>query len=171
MRTMTWLGALCTAGAVAATACGNGAGTTAGTGGTGGQATKTTTGAGGAGGVDGTGGAGGGSALVNGCDPSTAEDHTTDGTAMVMFPQGGLKYSPACMKIKVGEGVMFMGDLAAHPLRAGEIKNGKPVPDTKSPILSTDKGMMVTFKFPAAGTYGYYCNNHEPSMVGVVFVE
>jgi plastocyanin len=170
---MTWLGGLSMIGAVAVTACGNGeattsttgAGGTGGTAGTGGQATTTSASVG-------TGGTGGSvAALVNGCDPAKAEDHTGDGTAMVMFPEGGPKYAPACMKIKVNDSVMFMGDLSSHPLRAGQITAGMPVPDTMSPILSKDSGMMATFKFPKAGTYGYYSTVDQSSMVGAVVVE
>lgn len=161
MRMTTWMGVLCVIGAVANGACG---GDTGGTGGTGGHTATTT-----AAGTGGTGGAG--PTLLNGCDPSKAEDQTSESTAMVMFPVGGLNYSPACMKIKAGNKVMFMGDLAAHPLRAGEIKDGTPAPDASSPIKSTNAGMMVTFAFPTAGAYPYYCNVNEPSMAGVVFVE
>jgi len=45
------------------------------------------------------------------------------------------------------------------------------VPATVSPILSKDSGMMATFEFSKAGTYGYYSTVDQASMVGAVIVE
>lgn len=165
MRTMTWMMALCVVGA---TACGGG-----GTGGGGGQgaggggtttsttmtsttttSTSTTTST---------------ATTVNGCDPSTAEDHTSENPMMLMFGGSlGDTYSPKCAKIKAGSGVMFMGDLSAHPLAGG----ADGTLDASSPIKETKTGMMVEFDNLAAGTYGYFCENHDAlGMHGAIFVE
>ena len=71
----------------------------------------------------------------------------------------------------MGHGVTFAGDFASHPLRAGDVSSGTPVPDTTSPIMSTDTGTMASFTFPNAGKFGYYCNFHEPGMAGAIFVQ
>lgn len=107
-------GILCVIGSAAA--CGGSEGGTGGTGGnapgTGGSTSSTTATSSGTGGAV--------SASVNGCDPSTAEDHTGENPMMLMFGGAeGLEYTPRCAKIKAGSGVMFMGDLAAHPLAGG----------------------------------------------------
>jgi plastocyanin len=62
-----------------------------------------------------------------------------------------------CMIIKVGQTVMFNGNLATHPLAS----NGG---DPNSPITNT-----ANITFPTAGTFGYKCTAHA-SMVGVVYV-
>ena len=82
----------------------------------------------------------------------------------------GLKYSPACIRVKAGTDVTFNGSFSNHPLRAGDA--GPPATvDPNSPIKSTDAGSTATFTMSAAGTYPYYCNFHKPGMAGAVFVE
>lgn len=172
-----------------------------GTGGTGGNGGETSTGGGGAGGSATGGSATGGSAtggsatggsatggsatggsatggtggsmmgnVVNGCDPATAEDHTADATTTVM--SSGLKYAPPCIKISAGSSVKFSSNFMTHPLVGGEVVGGMKQPDANSPIKQTSTGTEVTFSFPDAGAYGYYCELHAGSgMVGAVFVE
>lgn len=156
MRTMAWMTVLC---AVAVAACGGDGG---GTGGGGGQGTGGTT-------TTSSSTSSGAATMVNGCDPSTAEDHTSENPMMLMFGGSlGLSYSPKCAKLKAGSDVMFMGDLAAHPLAGGV--DGEI--DTASPIKETKTGMQVTFDNLPAGTYGYFCELHDASgMHGAIFVE
>lgn len=147
MRTSIGLGVLGAMGFAALTACGNGG--TAGTGG--------------------TTGTGGGSTKVNGCDPTTAADHTADATTAVVFGgTTGLKYAPACIKIKKGHSVKWTGDFTAHPLSGG-LDGAK---DAASPITEATTGMSQTITFPATGTFGFFCEVHFSSgMEGAVFVE
>jgi plastocyanin len=107
---------------------------------------------------------------TNNCDPTTAEDHTADTTVTIQFGGSiGLKYQPACIKIKTGTMVTWSGDFSSHPLTPGV--NGTE--DTSgTPITPTSTGMMATFTFPNAGTFGYYCQFHQSlGMEGAVFVQ
>lgn len=155
MRKMAWTVVLC---AAFAAACGSSEG--GGTGGSGGKgtggATTTTTST-----MPAT--------TINGCDPSAAEDHTSENPAMVMFGGSlGNKYSPACLKIKAGSGVMFMGSFATHPLAGGV--DGQA--DATSPIKETMTGTEVTFDNLPAGSYGFFCEAHDAlGMHGAIFAE
>jgi len=143
------------------TGCGDGSSGTGG-GGTGG------TGGGGSGGTGGSTGTGTG-ALINGCDEATAEDHVADATTAVTV--AGLKYTPACIKIKAGASVKFTSTFSIHPLLGGTVEGGVETPDSTSPISATSTGDEVTFTFAEAGTFPYYCDEHSASgMAGVVFV-
>jgi plastocyanin len=54
----------------------------------------------------------------------------------------------------------------------GEVVGGMKMPDANSPIKKTMNGMEATFKFDAAGSFGYYCDVHAGGgMVGAIFVE
>jgi plastocyanin len=104
---------------------------------------------------------------VNGCDAATAEDHTSESEVMIMFGDSmGNMYSPACVKMKAGSGVMFMGDLASMPIAGGT----DGVVDAASPIKETNTGMSVEFTKLAAGTYGFFSSAHA-GMEGALFVE
>lgn len=168
MRTVMWLGMVGAMGVTALTACGNG-GMTTGAGGSGTSGTAAA-GTGGKSATSSTGTSSGtGSTKINGCDAATAEDHTTENPTMVMFGGAtGLMYSPPCLKIKKGSGVMFHGDFASHPLSGG--LNGTK--DAASPVTETKTGMEQTITFPATGTFGFFCEIHVGSgMEGAVFVE
>jgi plastocyanin len=59
-----------------------------------------------------------------------------------------------------------------HPLVGGTVEGVMKTPDPNSPIKMTTTGMSVTFKLPAAGAYGFYCDVHASAgMNGAVFVE
>jgi plastocyanin len=109
------------------------------------------------------------SAAVNGCDPATAEDQTANASVTVMFGGSlGLKYMPACIRIKPGSSVTFTGSFASHPLVGGT----DGTVDASSPITQTTTGMTATFNFPHAGTFPYFCAAHYTlGMEGAVFVE
>lgn len=108
-------------------------------------------------------------ATINGCDPSTAEDHTHENPMMLSFGGSlGETYSPKCAKIKAGAGVMFMGPFATHPLAGGV----DGVKDPASPIKETKSGTMYTFDKLPAGAYGFFCETHDAAgMNGAIFVE
>ncbi len=111
--------------------------------------------------------------MLNGCDSSTAVDKTASTSTTVTFGDT-LVYDPACIRIKAGSSVTFMGDFGVHPLQGGTV-SGSPKPDAASPIKltmgSADGGMSAAFTFPAAGNFGYYCTVHGSiGMKGAVFV-
>lgn len=155
-------------------ACGTGCGDdgTGGSGGSGGSGAS-----GGSGGSGATGGGGSGGATtsateetVNGCTATAAEDHTADATTTIT--QTGLKYAPACIKIKAGSSVTFASTFMSHPLMGGEVIDGMKFADAESPITSTNSGTEATFTFATAGTFGYYCDFHALSgMFGAIIVE
>lgn len=128
-------------------------------------------GMGGAGGAGGMGGAGGSmSNLVNGCDPAMAMDMT--GMATATIASMGLAYNPKCIKVSAGTDVTWDSNFMLHPLVGGTVSGVTKTPDANSPIKPTSSGMSVTFKLPAKGTYGFYCDVHAAGgMAGAVFVE
>ncbi len=101
---------------------------------------------------------------VAGCSLATAVEGTEIGIATDAF-----KYTPACLKVKVGAVVAFKGGGALHPL--APMTKGttadNPIP------LSKDANVPVTFSKP--GVFPYFCENHgsdggTTSMVGAVYV-
>lgn len=110
-----------------------------------------------------------GSVTVNGCDQASAEDHTTDTAVNIDFGGSlGLKYAPACIRIKTGTSVTFTGSFSSHPLSGGSSGTA----DASSPITHTTTGSSATFSFPDAGTFPYFCELHFSSgMEGAIFVE
>lgn len=170
MQRMLALSALFGAAMAYITGCGGGG--TTGAGGTGGS----TGGSGGSSTTGGTGGTGGsttsstGDNLLNGCDVATAEDHTADAETTIGVT--GLKYTPPCIKIKAGNSVKFSATFATHPLVGGVVADNTLTPDAMTPIAKTSTGTEVTFKFPDAGKFGFYCDVHGLSgMMGAVFVQ
>ena len=118
---------------------GGGGSSQGGAGGAGGAASNGgggSTGDGGAGGAGGTasnggGGAGGGPpALVNGCDISTAEDHTTEDVIDLTwtFPH------QECIRVHANATVRWSGSFGSHPLVGGVT----PTTDATSPITASD---------------------------------
>lgn len=112
----------------------------------------------------------GGGAMLNGCDPATATDLTNQANVTITFP--GFAYSPPCIKVTAGTTVTFSGAFNFHPLRGGAAVGGVGTPDPNSPIKATDAGTSAAFTFPAAGSFGYYCNVHvSGGMMGAIFVQ
>jgi plastocyanin len=111
----------------------------------------------------------GGGASIHDCDRATAEDQTGQAAVTIAFPT--LEYTPACLRVKAGTAVTFMGDLASHPLVGGEYEDGIKTPDEASPIKASS-GMSVTFTLSDPGVYPYYCDIHYSiGMKGAIFVE
>jgi plastocyanin len=110
---------------------------------------------------------------INGCSISTATDLTGQTTATVDFGGGlGLKYAPACIKVKAGTVVTFNGGFASHPLQGGVDLGGTGVPATTGPFVTvTNTGTTANFTMSSAGTFPYYCTAHVSSgMEGAIFV-
>ncbi len=101
-----------------------------------------------------------------------ATDRTAAGdTRTVMF--SGVAYNPKCMRIKAGQTVTWMGNFGPHPLAKG-ITNAATTPGVDSPgnpITPTTTGNMLMVTFPAAGTFAYFCTNHDAlGMYGAIQV-
>src|SRR5262249_25971428 len=105
----------------------------------------------------------------NGCDPSTAEDHTMDSTVTITFPVGStLAYSPPCIKVKTGTKLTFQGDFSNHPLNGGT----SCTTDATSPFTTTSTGTTASFTLANAGTFGWFCESHcSLGMQGAAFVQ
>jgi plastocyanin len=157
MKKSTWLLAASMSAVLAAGACGGGSGgSTGGSTGSGGSKTGS------------TGSGGGSTGPTNGCTLAMAEDDTSKTAVTITFPTGGLKYAPACLKVKTGTMVTFSGDFMAHPLAGGV----SGTVDATSPITETKTGMTATFTMTKAGTYGFFCEYHEPNgMWGAIYVQ
>lgn len=104
---------------------------------------------------------------INGCTRAGATDLTAAGAARTIDTVG-LSYSPSCIRIKAGQSVTWNSAFASHPLSSGTPAGG---PQAGSPITVTTSGASKTFAFPAAGTFGYFCQVHTTLMMGAVYVE
>ncbi len=173
------LGAACTDNS------GNGAGNPGSAGsktGTGGNSAGTA-GAGGAS-SGGAGGAGGATPGFMSFMPCTAEgdyvtgtgDAGTAGMPTVSFGtiNGTNAYDPQCLETPAGSTVTFSGDFGSHPLVPSTVRGNT----TNSPIttvVSNPDGGKISFTFPTAGFYAYYCGEHGTDagdgMAGVIWVQ
>ena len=121
---------------------------------------------------------------VNGCAAADFVDRSAASAARTVGfggaeGSGPLAYSPRCITVAAGQAVTFTGSGASafggHPLSPGTASAGSTPPNPRggspgNPIPRTTDGMSITVTFPAAGTYPYYCELHEPGMAGVVVV-
>ena len=116
---------------------------------------------------------------VNGCASGDFRAAGADGgTARVQYGDPiGLAYSPQCLSIAAGQSVTFFGDTArgsdftAHPLRPGGADGTDPGA-SGNPIAAQLSGSTYTVVFPTAGTYGYFCQEHQSmGMYGAVQVK
>lgn len=105
--------------------------------------------------------------LVNDCTRTGAVDLTA-ANADRTVAQVGISYMPACLRIEVGQAVTWTADFVAHPLSSGSPSGGA---QAGSPIVETITGSTVTFTFPAAGVFGFWCEEHGRAMMGAVYVE
>ncbi len=126
-------------------------------------------GGGSAGGSAGGSGGGSGQTTVNGC--SSYVDHTASNdsrTVTFTFPA----YTPPCMLVSAGQSVTFSGNFSFHPLTPGTAPSSSGAGSSNNPISLTSSGSTASFTFPTAGTYPYYCGNHEGSgMFGSIRVQ
>jgi plastocyanin len=163
MKNSTWLLAASMSALLGAAACGSSStgGTTTGSGGHTSTTTTTTTTT-----TSGTGG--GNTSITNGCTEAMATDDTSMTAVTITFGgNDGLKYSPACVKVKSGTMVTFSGDFTTHPLSGG-VSGTK---DATSPIKETTTGMSASFTMSTAGTFGFFCEVHQSlGMQGAIYV-
>jgi len=113
-------------------------------------------------------------ALIAGCAASAMSPApgTVNGCA-----NGDFAYSPKCLSIAAGQSVTFFGDptqgsdFTAHPLRPGGADGTDPGA-SGNPIAAQVRGSTYTVVFPMAGTYGYFCQEHQSmGMYGAVQVK
>jgi len=90
-------------------------------------------------------------ANYSGCTSFT--DLTLAANPTVRFPVGGDRYSPDCIRVKLGQSVTFEGTFFSHPLAQG----CGPVPALLE--ASTNNTFTVTFD-QGLGVYGYFCTQH-----------
>ena len=86
----------------------------------------------------------------------------------------GLIYEPKCLLIAAGQTATFAGNFSTHPLRPGKApgRNRDSDGSPNNPIAATNSGSAVTFTFPTAGLYPYYCETHGGgAMIGVIKVQ
>lgn len=111
----------------------------------------------------GTEGGGGAGTLVNGCDQATADDETGAATYDITWTLP----AQVCARVSVGTVVTWTGDFALHPLKGGSPGS----PDTGDISSSDQTGASASVTFDAAGEYPFFCNVHQASMQGVIYVE
>ena len=73
------------------------------------------------------------------------------------------------MRVSIGTTVTFASNFASHPLSGGDVETRAA--EDGSPIQATSSGTEAAFTFASAGSFGFYCEVHAPSMAGAVFVE
>lgn len=104
---------------------------------------------------------------LNNCTAQMAVDRTEPIAPRNVMFNGGT-YTPACLKIKVGQTVTWSGDFTLHPLVPGQFGGGN---QPGNPIMATSTGNTMMATFGAAGDFGYYCANHAPGgMMGAIYV-
>ena len=111
---------------------------------------------------------------LNGCGASDFEDRSGDeDERIVQIAVEGLKFTPPCITIGVGQSVSFEGSLSAHPLAPGNADD-EAAGSLNNPISKTSSGDNVAFTFDEAGTFPYYCELHSfgagMGMAGAVYV-
>ena len=91
-------------------------------------------------------------AAFSGC--TTFVDLTGAATPTITFPVGGNRYSPDCVRVKLGQSVLFTGgDFNSHELAqaCGPVAN----------VVRASNGTSATINFSAGlGVYGFYCTQH-----------
>ena len=139
---------------------------------------------GGSPGNPGTGGAGGATPGFMSVSPCLSEGDYLTGTPTAGMPtinfgvNGALAYDPECLKTPAGSTVTFSGNFGIHPL----VPSGLRGNTTNNPITvvpsNPDGGTTanVSFTFPTAGFYAYYCAEHGSTdtgagMAGVIWVQ
>jgi plastocyanin len=87
-------------------------------------------------------------------------DLTTDPSPTVRFPVAGNRFSPNCLRLRLGQVVRFEGSFASHTL----LQSCGPVPNQ----LQAANGQSLDVTLLGLGLYGYYCQQHgSPSGSGM----
>ena len=130
----------------------------------------------GTGGPTGGGGSGGGGIGVHGrCSRATPRANTSRRGTTIAFggADPGFDYAPKCLKVPAGTTVTFIGDFAMPPARP--VRDARTADRQPDPITVINAGTTVSFTFPTAGFYAYYCMFHGSDdgefMSGVIWVD
>lgn len=112
-----------------------------------------------------------GAVVFHGC--TAFVDRTADGAdRTVGFTN--FRYDPACMLVAAGQRVTFSGEFSVHQFRPGVAPSraaSDPPAPPGNPMTARDEGTTAAFDLPAAGTYPYYCLDHEGTgMYGAIRV-
>jgi len=89
----------------------------------------------------------------------------------------GLAFSPKRLSIAAGQSVTFFGEHDAglqlrRPSAASRRRERQRSGRRREPDRCSERGLEYTVAFPAAGTYGYFCQAHEGmGMYGAVQVK
>lgn len=91
-------------------------------------------------------------AAFSGC--TSFVDLTDAGAPTIRFPVGGDRYSPDCVRVRLGQTVTFSGgDFSAHPLDQA----CGPV----AALITARNGAQLTVTFSSGlGLYGFFCGQH-----------
>jgi plastocyanin len=109
----------------------------------------------------------------NGCTFATAVDDTAMATVSIAFGGAlGQNYSPKCVRVAVGTGVVFSGVFSSHPLEGGTVVANQLMPASSGPFIpATSSGASRSFVMATNGIFPYYCQVHgRNGMNGVVYV-
>ncbi len=108
----------------------------------------------------------------NGCDDAAAGLLSRSPvTIAVAGGQLGDRYQPRCVSVAVGTRVVFLGDLALHPLAGGAVVDGEAYRDPSSAVPYASAGSQAAFVPLAAGVYPFFCQVHWVlGMSGAVIV-
>jgi plastocyanin len=110
---------------------------------------------------------------INECERASALDRRGDSEVEIRFGGvSGERYDPACLRVRVGAGVRFVGRFDAHPLSPGRLAGDRLEDAVHDVIQPVEQGREATFIMSERGAHGYFCDTHVDSgMLGAIFVE
>jgi plastocyanin len=114
---------------------------------------------------------------LNNCMPSNFVDRSDPAADRTIYFGGtgtsaDFTYDPPCMHIAAGQMVTFVGSFANHPLSPGTGATTTTAGSANNPIQPLMDSQSDAVKFPATGTYPFFCQFHVSiGMAGVVEVE
>lgn len=113
-----------------------------------------------------------GPAARNGCDDIPLA-LSPDGPVVISFGGSvGERYSPRCVRVRVGTRIEFRGDLASHPMAGGVVFEGIAYRNPASEVPFTKAGTEATFVPLRPGVYPFFCQIHWVlGMRGSIIVE
>jgi plastocyanin len=105
---------------------------------------------------------------LNDCVAASADDRRGETAVTITAISAWDNPHSACIVVSPGTEVTWKGNFDTHPLVGGE----SPATDPTSPITEADASGTddVTVTFNAAGLFGYFCDLHRMTMLGVVAV-
>ncbi len=108
--------------------------------------------------------------LINGCTKGAAVNLKVSSNVTITDTSAWSVSHSACITVSTATVVQWDGNFTVHPLAGGTT----PTIDASSPISMAGPGSgttPITVTFTAPGVYPYFCEVHNASMQGVVYVE